>query len=212
MNLETSKTLGGIGAILLFIGPLIGVVQFFGSLLSLIGFILVLVALKGLADYYNESGIFNNALYGFIASIVGGVAFIGVLIGSALTALAAIGPGISDWANWEEWTALLEAGLVDLNIVFALLGAVIIAFVVLFIFVVFTAFLYRKSLDILASKSEVGMFHTTGLILLIGAILTRIIIGFIIIWIAFLLLAIAFFRMRPIADKSSPSKPLPPTT
>lgn len=29
--------------------------------------VLVLIAMKGFADYYQESGIFNNALYGIIA-------------------------------------------------------------------------------------------------------------------------------------------------
>ena len=47
---------------------------FFGTytaVLGLVGLILVMVALKGLADHYGEKGTFNNALYGVILAIVG---------------------------------------------------------------------------------------------------------------------------------------------
>jgi uncharacterized membrane protein len=66
MELESSKNLGGVGALLIFIGPLLTALPGIGGytgLLSLVGAILVLIAFKGFADYYRESGIFNNALY-----------------------------------------------------------------------------------------------------------------------------------------------------
>ena len=97
MNLETSKNLGGVGAILMFISPLLTYVAAYAGLLGLIGFILVLIALKGLGDYYNEGGIFNNALYGFMIGVVGSVVAVGAFIASVLTILADI--GISDWMN-----------------------------------------------------------------------------------------------------------------
>jgi len=31
----------------------------------------MLIGMKGLADFYNERGIFDNALYGFIFGIIG---------------------------------------------------------------------------------------------------------------------------------------------
>jgi len=69
MSLESNKTLGGIGAILVAIGS-------FFPILSLIGIILVLIAMKGLAEHYNENGIFQNALYGFVFGMIGIIAFI----------------------------------------------------------------------------------------------------------------------------------------
>ena len=63
MTLESSKTLGGIGAILMFIGVL-PFIQLLWVIVDIIGAILVLVALHGLANYYKEAGIFSNALYG----------------------------------------------------------------------------------------------------------------------------------------------------
>ncbi|UCE96945.1 MAG: DUF996 domain-containing protein [Candidatus Bathyarchaeota archaeon] len=207
MDLQTSKNLGGIGALLLFIGPLVSWLHPFAGLLGIIGFILVLIALKGLSDYYNEGSIFNNALYGFITSIVGAVVSVGIFIGTALVALADL--GISDWTDPAQWTETFTGDFTGeaLNAIFSLLGAAVIAFVVLFIFVVITVWLYRKSLGALATKSGVGLFGTTGLILLIGGILTIIGIGLILIWIAFLLLTIAFFQLKPTATEPAPPPP-----
>ena len=72
MNLESSKNLGGVGAILVLIGTLATTYTF--GVLTLIGVILVFIALNGLAGYYKEKGIFTNAIYSLVAGIVGVVA------------------------------------------------------------------------------------------------------------------------------------------
>ena len=69
MTLESNKILGGVGAILLAIP--------FGNL---IGIILLLIAMKGIADDYNEPDIFKNTLYGFIFGIVGVIALVAVIL------------------------------------------------------------------------------------------------------------------------------------
>jgi uncharacterized membrane protein len=67
MTLESSKAIGGLGALLLFTGVIpIPYGQPYLGIIALIGIILDLVALHGLANYYKENGIFSNALYGFI--------------------------------------------------------------------------------------------------------------------------------------------------
>lgn len=80
MTLETSKNLGGVGAILIVIAGLATFGMPYAGLIGLIGLILVLIALKGLADYYSEPGIFNNALYAIILEIIGVIAVVGVAI------------------------------------------------------------------------------------------------------------------------------------
>jgi len=207
MDLTTNKNLGGVGAILMFISPLLTFAAPYAGLLGLIGFILVLIALKGVGDYYNENGIFNNALYGFIVGIIGGVVSIAVFIGTALAIIADI--GISDWMNPNEWTAAFTTEAV-LDSLLTLLGAIVIAFVILFITIILTAWFYRKSLNLLSTKSGVGMFGTTGLILLIGAILTIVVIGLLLIWIALILLAVAFFSIKTTAGPSPEAAPPPP--
>ena len=202
MDLQTSKNLGGVGALLLFIGPLLSFGHFLAGLIPLIGFILVLIALKSFADHYKDAGIFNNALYGFITTIVGIVLALGAFVATALSVVADL--GITDWTSATDWTTVLTAETA-LDSLLTLLGGVIIAFIVLFAFAILTALLYRKSLGILASKSGVGLFGTAGLLLLIGAVLTIIVIGFLLIWISFLLIAIAFFSMKPTAVEPQPS-------
>jgi uncharacterized membrane protein len=56
-NLSNAKILGGIGALLTLIGIFI---PSSWGILSLIGFILVFVAVKMIADAAKDHGIFNN--------------------------------------------------------------------------------------------------------------------------------------------------------
>lgn len=201
MNFETSKNLGGVGAILMFIGFMLPTVTGgFGSLLSLVGLILTLVGLKGLADYYTEAGIFNNFLYGTIAGIVG------VVIAGA-TVIFAIFTMLEDFIytvfpTWNGDFSTLpgltpDVSAIDPTAIFPFLTAILIVLVILFFTAIIVAIFMRKSLNSLSAKSGVGLFGTTGLLLLIGAVLTIIVIGLFLIWISMLIMAIAFFQMRP---------------
>jgi len=207
MDPQTSKNLGGVGALLLFIGPLVAIVYPAGGLIGLVGFILVLIALKSFADDYKEASIFNNSLYGFILSIVGGVVFVAalfVILVSFFTDVLGIelATAFSDptaFSNIDWMEAIVWENLA------VHIGALLGSFVVLFIFAVVAAIFYRKSLTTLAEKTGVGLFGTAGLLLLIGALLTIILIGVVLIWISFLLVAIAFFSMKPTAVEPPPS-------
>jgi uncharacterized membrane protein len=200
VTLESSKTLGGIGAILMFIG-ILPYVSFYG-IIPLVGLILVMVAMYSLANHYMESGIFNNALYGVITAIVGGIIFAAVAVFALFGFFTELGlnlgaGNIADWTailSGADWT-MLTADFMGIFVDFALY--IILDLVVLFVFVVLTAVFLRKSLRSLSAKSGVGLFGTAGLIILIGAVLTIILIWAILIWIALLLLAIAFFQIKP---------------
>jgi len=208
MNLETSKNLGGIGAILLAIGFVGNIGTSYSGILNLIGLVLVLIAMKGLSDYYKDAGIFNNTLYGFVTSIIAVVAFVAVIVATLLGTIADM--GIADWTNTAEWTAAFQANLSDMSTLLNFVGGLILAVVVLFILLVIATIFYRKSLNMLSSKSGVGMFSTAGLLLLIGAVLTIILIGVIVIWIAIILLAVAFFSIKPATTQETPSTSPPP--
>jgi uncharacterized membrane protein len=199
MTLESSKTLGGVGALLMVIGPFLGV---YTGVLGLVGLILVMIALKGLSDHYNEGGIFNNALYGAILAIIGGVVFVAVIVVAAVGFLSALG---IHWSTLSDPTALSSINwqeLVTLDILLHHIAAIVGAFVVLFVFVVVAAIFLRRSLTVLSAKTEVGMFGTTGLLMLIGAVLTIIGVGLILLWVALILLTVAFFSI-----KTQPAQP-----
>jgi uncharacterized membrane protein len=209
MALETSKNLGGIGAILIVIAFLGIFGSGFAGLLGLIGLILLLIGAKGLADHYGDQSIFNNALYAIIAVIVGIVVAVGTVVATALASLSDLGIDVNDWAGFDRnWARLIE-NAVDPSAIFTLLGGIIIGLVILFVFFVAAAFLYRKSLNTLAAKTGVGMFNTAGLILLIGAVLTIIVVGLVLVWVGFILVAVAFFSIKA-ASAETPQATQPP--
>jgi uncharacterized membrane protein len=212
MNLETSKNLGGIGAILVAIGGLATFGVGYAGLLSLIGIILVLIAAKGLADNYGEAGIFNNALYALIMGIIGVIALVGVLVFSVFSAFADLGLDTTDWANLgPQLQERLMGG--DMDFIWKLLGAVVLAWVVLSICVIIAVIFSRKSLNLASAKTGVGMFGTAGILMLIGGLLAIIAIGYLLIWIAWILIAVAFFSIRTAATQpTAPAQPSQPST
>jgi uncharacterized membrane protein len=205
MDVSTSKTLGGIGAILMFIMPFLGG---YGGILGLIGLILVLIAMKGLANTYSEQSIFNNALYGIIAAIVGGVITIAIMFWGLVDFFIALGIDIANWTNPAILSSIDWTELMNFTILTDFLMYIAAAVIVLFVFLIITAIFLRKSLNLLSAKSGVGLFGTTGLLILIGAVLTIIAIGLLLIWIAFILLAIAFFSIKTTPAQAAP----PPST
>lgn len=215
MTLESNKTLGGVGAILVVVGFL----GFFGTgyaaLLTLVGIILTLIALKGFSDHYNEGGIFNNALYGFISTIIGVVVFVGILVMTVLAAISTL--GITDWT---EWATKIQQNMTDWNALWPWIEPIVVgaiaALIVLFVFLIISAIFFRRSLSTLSVKSGEKIFETAGLLWLIGAFLTIILVGFILIWIAWILIVVGFFSIKtPAAQPPStlpqPQPPPPPS-
>jgi len=181
----------------------------FTLLVDIVGLILVLIAVKGLSDHYREASIFNNSLYGVILSIIGVVVFVAALFVTALSFFENVlgielSAAFSDPTAFQniEWT---EAMILDnlMEHVAALVGSVL----VLFIFIVVAAIFFRKSLTTLAEKTGVGLFGTAGLLLLIGAVLTIILIGFLLIWVALILVTVAFFKIREEPPRPPPITP-----
>jgi uncharacterized membrane protein len=207
MSIETSKTLGGVGAILMFVG-IIPFISFYG-VIELVGLILVMFALYNLASYYAESGIFNNALYGLIAGIVGVVVAVGMVFLAVLSSLTDFIYAI--YPSWNgDWTALSGLTPDPSNVTFEAIGPFLVGLfatlLILWVFAIIATFFVRRSLISLSAKSGVGLFSTAGLLLLIGAVL---IIGFgiglLLMWIGALLLAIAFFQLKP--QQTQPATP-----
>jgi uncharacterized membrane protein len=217
MTFESSKTLGGVGAILMLIGFIPYVEPYLG-IIALVGLILVLVALHGLANYYKEKGIFNNAIYGLIAGIVGIVVAAAAIVYIVFDTSILTGFLQKLYPSWNgSWSTVSSLSGVTPKIsnitmsdVTPILGALFLVLVVLWISVIVAAFFARRSLNALSTKASVGLFSTGAIMLLIGAFLTIIFIGFLVMWIAVLLIAIAFFQMRPQLEQSVATVASPP--
>ena len=170
MSLESNKTLGGVGAILLVI-----------PFLNLVGIILVLIAMNGLADYYQDEDIFKNALYGLIFGIIGIIALIAVIIMFFFS-----------YTITQSYTIPTSPSpIVGISIF-------IIVFAVMYIFSLISAIFYRKAFNKLSEKSTEKTFETAGLLLLIGAIIP--VIGEILRFIAWILAAVGFFSIKVLSQ------------
>jgi uncharacterized membrane protein len=174
-------------------------VNYFG-IIELIGLILLMAAFYNLANEYRESGIFNNALYGLIIAIVGVVVSAATVIVTVLTSLTDFLYTI--FPSWNgDWTALSgltpDPSNISLDSILPFLVGFLATFIILWVFAIIAAFFIKRSLGALAAKSGVGLFSTSGVLLLVGAVLIVLFgIGLILVWISVLLLAIAFFQMK----------------
>ena len=215
MTIESSKTLGGIGAILLILFPFTSWwASGFSGIIGLAGGILVLLALNGLANEYRERRVFNNALYGVILIIVGVAVVVAIFVIAAFGILSVLGIHVSNWLDpnavqsaFQNFNPLNMT--LDINALAPYIGAAAGALIILFLCFVFSAVFIRRSLNTLAEKSGTHLFATTGLLMLIGAILTIVVIGLLLIWVSLILLAVAFFQMRT-TQPSPQVAPQPP--
>jgi uncharacterized membrane protein len=183
-DLNQAKNIGGVGAIL----TILSVVPSVGQVLSLVGLVLVLLALKWISEIVQNPAIFRNALIAVVVAIVGvaiGAVVGGVGVFSVLTGVGAGGPNGMDFAR--------------------LLTTIVIALVVVWLFAVVSAVFFRRALNLTGNHLNVKMFRTVGLLVLIGAVLTIVIVGAVISLVANILLAVAFFQIR-----ASPPPPPPP--
>ncbi len=197
MTLETSKNIGGVGAILMFIGvlPLFA----YTWIISLIGLIMVLVAVKGISDNYSEGRIFNNAMYAFIAVIAGVVVVVAIAFLALVSFFTALGLDLASVQDWNTLAAI-DWTTVGFNVVWQFVGQVLLLIGLIWVVAIIAAFFVRRSVGLIGSKTGVGLFGTAGLLILIGAIIP--LVGLLLVWISFLLLAVAFFQIR-----SQPTQP-----
>ena len=166
------------------IGSILQIIPFLG----IIGYILTLIAVKYVSDEVQDSSIFSNMLFAVVAGIVG------VLLGASVFFFGAL-------------SSFYTAGLSALAGGIAFLAVVWIALIISSLFV-------RKAFDEMASKLGVGTFRTAGTMYFIGAILTIVLIGFLLLFIAFILQVVAFFSINdtmPMGQPQVPTQTVAPT-
>jgi uncharacterized membrane protein len=148
------------------IGSILQIIPF----ISIVGFILTLIAVKYVSDEVNDSSIFSDMLYAVITGIVGFIVGASVLFFGALS-------------------SMFTAGISAITGAFAFLAIVWIVLIISAVFV-------RRAFDKMATKLNVGTFRTAGMLYFIGALLTIILVGFLLLFIAFILQVVAFFSIQ----------------
>ena len=170
-KLSDAKMLGGIGSILLFIPAV-----------SIIGYILILIATKYVADELADSSIFNDMIYAVVAAIVG----------------VAVGAGfLFSGVFFGVFTSGLSVGLGFVGLLVAV-----------WVFLVISSIFIRRAYDKMATRLNVGSFRTAGTLYFVGALLTIVLVGFLILFIAYIFQIIAFFSI-PESPPSASGQPMP---
>jgi uncharacterized membrane protein len=137
---------------------------------------------------------------------VGIVAIVIVALGTVVKYL--VTNGISGLSDLRGNATLITGGThVGLG---ALIVGVLISFAVLWVFLLGSAFFLRRSYDRLATRLNTNMFRTAALLYLIGAVLTIILVGLVLVWVASILQMIAFFQV-PDQVPGQEEKPVPMT-
>ena len=179
-NLEHSKTLAGVGAILV----LLSLVPYAGWILGIIGVVLLLQGMKELSNFYQNQEIYKNSLTGvkyyIVAFVAAGVAIAAILIDVGFATGFAFKSGFVPTVGFGVGLAASFAGLI-----------------VAFVFYILAASHLRRSFNILAAKSGEAAFMTAGELLWWGAVLSIILVGFVLIFIAWIFVTIGFFSMKP---------------
>lgn len=166
-SVESSKTLAGVGSILL----ILSIVPAAGAVLGIIGAILLIMGIKGLADYYKDNEMYENALMGVIFLIIAAIVVAVAVVGSFAFFFSIVG---------------FIGGI----------GVLILGLIVAFVFYLLSAMRLRKTFNDLAQKSGEHNFSTAGTLYWWGAILTIIFVGVILIFIAWIFATIGFFSMK----------------
>ncbi|MDV3277933.1 MAG: DUF996 domain-containing protein [Nitrososphaerales archaeon] len=198
-QLSQAKTMGGVGAILM----LLGFVPTVGWVLGLAGAVLVLIAIKYISEIVADPSIFRDMIIAIVLACVGLIVGVAVILAAVFQAigLGIITPGI---AGFTPPTGLPTGGLLGL-ILSAIVGLAVV-WVVLIVSAVFV----RRSYGLISKKLGVHMFGTAGLLYLLGAALTIVLVGFILILVAEILNIVAFFSIPeqlPQTQQMPPAQP-----
>jgi uncharacterized membrane protein len=202
-SLSEAKTLGGIGAILALLSGLLFWVPYSAGIgLLIVGLVLMLIAVKNIADTLGDQAIFSNMMYSVILAIIGPVI-------AAVVVFAAAASFISAFRGFTPGATNLPSGFL------ALIGIVILAFVILWVCILISTVFVKKSYDAIALKLRVDIFHTTGLLFLIGAATLIVLVGVVILFIAAILQIVAFFSIPEQVPSQMPPQqvwgpPMPP--
>jgi len=147
----------------------VGSILIFIPFVSLVGYILIIIAIKDISDDLQDKTIFRNVV---IAAATG---IVGALAGAAVFVFGAV-------------TGILTGG------VSAFLGIAAGLFVV-WVFLIVSAVFLRRAYNSMSKELGVGMFSTAATLYLVGAALTIVLVGFILLFIAEILQAVAYFSI-----------------
>ncbi|HYB66915.1 MAG TPA: DUF996 domain-containing protein [Candidatus Acidoferrales bacterium] len=191
-TLESVKTIGGVGSIL----ALLAFVPNVGFLLAIAGLIMVLLALKYASDIFGDPKIFNDMLYAVILGIVG------LVVGAvAVVAVVFRAIGMGYMSSSFAYTGPSSVASSD---ILGMLGTILLGLVAVWACFLVSSIFLRRSYGELGRRVNVSLFGTAALLYFIGAVLTIILVGFLLIFVADILFIVAFFSINTQMPASNP--------
>lgn len=181
---------------LLLLSYFLILVPYIGAFLCLVAWVVAIVllvlAFRRISELYGRPDIFKNVLIWIGLSILASifVVFVAIIALVVVFALFATAGGI------EELTGVGIAAL-------ALLLLFLIAGWVVF---VASAFFFYKATAATAEVTSNDVFKLAGLAYLAGAVLAVVLIGSLVLFIAEILLVVAFFTLKPTQPQPGPSE------
>lgn len=197
-TLGQAKTYGGVGSILALLLP----VPSIGWLLCIAGLVLVLFAVKYISEIVKDSSIFNDMVVSIVVTIVGVVVGFFVLVASFFRFMGLNNLNFADFGSDFNPSTIPTGDWVGL-IMWALLGIAVV-----WVLLTVSGVFLRRGYSKIGKTLNIGMFGTAGLLFLIGAATTILVVGFIIIPIAFILMAVAFLSINENAQVSLQPNPV----
>lgn len=182
-SLSQAKTIGGVGSILV----LLTAVPTAGALLGIVGFILMLVAIRDISEIVADKSIFNDMLVAvglaIVAIVVGALVVVGSVLRFVGLKALSLGPNFNASAvPTGDWVGLI--------------GSILLGLAVVWVIMLVSAVYVRRTYRLMASKLKVGNFETAGLLYLIGAATTIILVGFLLLLVAQIMVIVAFFSIE----------------
>jgi uncharacterized membrane protein len=202
--LRKAKLYGGIGSILLLLNYVISIIlsaiigitglaetimtSLLPFLVSITGYILILIAVKFISEVTNDEAIYNNVFNAVILFIIG-------LIVATIISYVFLFKYFEEFL--QDASIMYEKSPEEvLSLLFLLLFWSFVIIVIIAIFFIVGSIFLRRGFYRIAELVKVDHFRTVALLYFIGSILMVIFIGVIVIFIANIFMAIAFFSIR----------------
>lgn len=186
--LSSARSIGVIGSIL----TILLIVPGTGTFLAVVGWVLIIVAVYQISRIASAPQMFTNVVVAAVLAVAGLAVAAVVLVGAVLRFVTLNGLGSLSRLNATSFSgggSPHPVGIVGL--VFALIGGLAL----LWVFFIASAFFLRRGYEEMAKRFNVRMFGTAALVYLIGAVLTIVVVGLVLIFVAEILQVVAFYSL-----------------
>lgn len=146
-----------------------------------------MVVTKYASDILSDPRIFSNMLYAVIIGVIG------VAVG-VIAVIAIVSKAINLGYLTGSFPGTLSSSL-SVSDIIGLLGYIVLGLVAVWICFLVSSIFLRRSYMELGKRVNVSLFDTAALVYLIGAALTIILVGFVLIFVAEILFVVAFFSI-----------------